>query len=144
MDNISSELRSALMAKIRGKDTRPELVVRTMLHRSGFRYRLHVGTLPGRPDIVLPRWKTVIFVHGCFWHRHSGCKLTTTPKTRTRFWLDKFNANIKRDTANKLALEQAGWKVLIIWECETRSPEKLLKAAKPLLESRESKNNYSS
>ncbi|WP_175839179.1 very short patch repair endonuclease [Burkholderia anthina] len=137
MDNLSPELRSALMAKVRGKDTRPELVVRTMLHRSGFRYRLHVGTLPGRPDIVLPRWKTVIFVHGCFWHRHSGCKLTTTPKTHTSFWLEKFNANIKRDIANKLALEQAGWKVLIIWECETRDPEKLLKAAKLLLESPE-------
>ncbi|MGK8204359.1 very short patch repair endonuclease [Burkholderia cenocepacia] len=144
MDNLSPELRSALMSKVRGKNTRPELVVRSALHRCGFRFRLHVGNLPGRPDIVLPRWNTVIFVHGCFWHRHQGCKLTTTPQTRTSFWIGKFNKNKSRDTANKLALEEIGWKVMIIWECETRNPEGLVKAIQPLIDLRESKKNHSS
>ena len=106
------------MSRIRGKDTTPELVVRRELHGAGFRYRLHVKDLPGKPDIVLPKWKTVIFVHGCFWHRHEGCKDATIPKTRTDWWLAKLNKNVVNDHQKKAQLEALGWKVLIVWECE--------------------------
>lgn len=110
--------RSALMARVGQKDTKPELVVRRALHRLGFRFRLHRRDLPGRPDIVLPKYRTAIFVHGCFWHRHPGCRRTTTPKTRTAFWRGKFEANILRDRKATEALEAAGWKVIVVWECE--------------------------
>lgn len=108
------------MSRIRGKDTKPEIAVRKMLHAAGFRFRLHVKELPGKPDIVLPKWKTVVFVHGCFWHRHEGCKDTTTPKTRTDWWLEKFNKNVANDLKKRRDLEDAGWKVLVVWECEVK------------------------
>ncbi len=118
--------RSALMRKVRGRDTRPEMIVRRILHQEGYRYRLHAGDLPGRPDIVFRRLRKALFVHGCFWHRHEGCKRTTTPKTRREFWEDKFATNRKRDTAAVAALERLGWEVAIVWECETEDAEGLL------------------
>ncbi len=117
--------RSALMARVRQKNTAPEIVVRKLLHRLGYRFRLHRRNLPGTPDIVLPKYRKILFVHGCFWHRHLGCGKTTTPKTRTEFWEEKFRANVARDQANEQALRAAGWEPLVIWECETSDIVKL-------------------
>lgn len=117
-DMLTKSDRSALMARIRGKDTKPELVVRRFLHQNGFRFRLQRRDLPGRPDIVLPKLRSVIFVHGCFWHRHAGCFRTTTPTTRRDFWEHKFKQNIERDLRNVAELSVQGWKTLTIWECE--------------------------
>ena len=111
--------RSTLMRKVRRRDTGPEMIVRRLLHREGYRFRLQAGDLPGRPDIVFRGRRKVIFVHGCFWHRHEGCKRTTTPKTRREFWADKFTANRKRDAVAVSCLKQAGWEVAIVWACET-------------------------
>lgn len=108
------------MARVRGKDTGPEILVRKLLHRLGYRFRLHRKDLPGKPDIVLPRHRLAIFVHGCFWHRHEGCRRTTSPQTRPEFWQAKFRATVERDARQKATLEAAGWRVAIIWECETR------------------------
>jgi DNA mismatch endonuclease, patch repair protein len=113
------------MAKVRGADTRPEMAVRKLAHRLGYRFRLHVRGLPGTPDLVFPGKRKVIFVHGCFWHRHEGCRKTTTPKTRSEFWNTKFDRNVERDKAVVEALEAAGWNVLIVWECETRGQASL-------------------
>ena len=109
------------MSGIRARDTKPELLVRRFLHANGLRYRLHVKSLPGTPDLVLPRWKTVIFVHGCFWHQHPGCHLAYIPRTRRAFWLEKFERNAARDVAAISALEGAGWQVIVVWECVLRS-----------------------
>lgn len=109
------------MAQVKGKNTKPELLVRQALHRLGYRFRLHRRDLPGRPDIVLPRYKTVIFVHGCFWHRHLGCTKASTPKTRVDFWQDKFETNVARDRRNVHALRANGWQVVVVWECETKN-----------------------
>jgi len=117
-DSISSERRSWNMSRIRGRDTRPERQLRSLLHRAGFRFRLQAKDLPGRPDIVLPRYRTVIFVHGCFWHRHEGCRNSTTPSTRAEFWQEKFDSNVLRDRRNRVLLEQSGWQVETVWECE--------------------------
>jgi DNA mismatch endonuclease (patch repair protein) len=114
------DARRMLMRRVKGTNTKPELAVRRALHAMGYRFRLHRRDLPGRPDIVLPRHRIAIFVHGCFWHRHAGCRGATTPKTRTDFWAAKFDANIARDRAAEEALKAAGWRVLIIWECETK------------------------
>jgi DNA mismatch endonuclease (patch repair protein) len=122
-DTMTPEKRSALMSKIRGTDTRPEMAVRRMLHAFGYRFRLHRRDLPGSPDVVLPSRRTVLFVHGCFWHRHEGCKRATTPGTRTEFWLDKFSANKARDARNESRLRESGWTVETVWECETLRPE---------------------
>jgi len=105
------------MSRIRSKDTGPEMLVRKFLHKQGFRYRLHVKDMPGKPDIVLPKYKTVILVHGCFWHGHEGCKYYVVPKTRTEWWLNKINGNTTNDTKAEMALKTAGWKVIKIWEC---------------------------
>ena len=110
--------RSALMARVRGKNTKPEMAVRQAVYGLGYRYRLHRRDLPGTPDLVFASQKKAIFVHGCFWHRHKGCRRTTTPKTRAKFWQSKFDANVDRDKRNIVALQSAGWKVLIVWECE--------------------------
>jgi len=118
MDTISKEHRSWNMSRIRSKDTKPEKIVRSLLHRMGYRFRLHVKDLPGKPDIVLPKYKTVIFVHGCFWHRHPKCKYAYTPKSRIKFWDKKFSDNIARFKIVKKKLEDFQWKVAIIWECE--------------------------
>ena len=108
------------MSQIRSKDTKPELLVRKFLHKNGFRYRLHVKNLPGKPDIVLPKYKTVIFVHGCFWHGHEGCKYYVVPKTRTEWWLEKIGKNTANDLKAKKSLITEGWKVLNIWECKLK------------------------
>jgi DNA mismatch endonuclease, patch repair protein len=107
------------MSRIRGKDTVPEKVVRSILHRLGFRFRLHGKKLPGRPDIVLPKYKTVIFVHGCFWHRHKGCVNCTTPTNRRDWWIAKLEGNAARDKVHRKALRKLGWDSLVVWECET-------------------------
>jgi len=111
------------MARVKGRDTRPEKALRSLLFRRGFRFRLHRADLPGRPDIVLPRYKTIIFVHGCFWHRHAGCKRASMPASNTAYWERKFQRTVARDAANKAALEQMGWRVIIVWECELRTLE---------------------
>jgi DNA mismatch endonuclease (patch repair protein) len=124
VDTLTSERRSWNMSRIRGRNTGPELRLRSLLHREGFRFRLHVKQLPGHPDIVLPRYRTAIFVHGCFWHRHPGCRNATTPSTRREFWQEKFDGNISRDLRNRAALEAAGWTVLTVWECELKADAK--------------------
>ena len=106
------------MSRIRGKDTTPEILLRKLLHRAGYRFRLHSPNLPGKPDIVLKKYKTVIFVHGCFWHRHEDCPGATLPKTRTGFWLDKFRGTVERDRRKQKELEEAGWRVVTVWECQ--------------------------
>ena len=111
--------RSALMARIKNKNTRPELVVRREAHALGFRFRLHQKRLPGSPDLTFPRLRKVIFVHGCFWHRHQGCKRTTTPKTRVKYWKEKFRKNVERDASVIRRTSEAGWGYLVVWECET-------------------------
>ena len=111
--------RSALMARVRDKNSKPEIAVRRLAHRLGYRFRLHNRKLPGTPDLVFPRLRKALFVHGCFWHRHRGCARTTTPKTRSSYWAEKFKSNIKRDRAKATQLRKLGWDVLVIWECET-------------------------
>jgi len=117
-DVVDKATRSRMMSGIKGKNTKPELLVRRYLHRRGLRYRLHVKGLPGTPDLVLPKYRTVIFVHGCFWHQHLGCRYAAIPKTRQEFWLEKLTANRFRDLANESRLGALGWRVLTIWECE--------------------------
>ena len=124
-EEIVSSVRSRNMAAIRSKDTAPELAVRRILHAMGLRFRLHRKDLPGRPDIVLPKHRTVVFVHGCFWHRHKDCRHTTTPKTRQEFWQTKFASNVERDRRNRTDLQQLGWRVIVVWECELRQPSDL-------------------
>jgi DNA mismatch endonuclease (patch repair protein) len=122
IDIMSPDRRSALMGRIRGTDTRPELFLRRMLHKFGYRYRLHQRELPGRPDIVFRGRRTVIFVHGCFWHRH-GCSRAYVPKSRRAFWRKKFERNVQRDQENQSRLAAEGWRVLVVWECELDSPK---------------------
>ena len=125
MDTLTPEQRSALMARIRGVDTKPELFVRRALHGQGYRFRLHGRGLPGKPDIVFKKRKRAVFVHGCFWHRH-GCKRTTHPKSRQDYWQDKFAKNVARDRRNSALLADDGWDVFVAWECEIDSDETLL------------------
>lgn len=119
MDTISPSERSALMARIRSKNTKPELAIRSLLHRMGYRFRLHRRDLPGSPDIVLPRHKKIVFVHGCFWHGHD-CKLASKPKSNSSYWSTKIQKNKERDARNISALQAAGWDILELWECEVR------------------------
>lgn len=116
-DVHTKQVRSYNMSRIKGKDTSPEKLVRRFLHASGFRYRLHVKELPGKPDIVLPKYKTVIFIHGCFWHGHSRCKYFVVPKTRTEWWLKKIERNVVNDLRNRRKLEELDWSIIEIWEC---------------------------
>ncbi len=120
-DIVDQATRSRMMSRIRNRDTAPERVVRQELYRLGIRYRLHNGKLPGRPDIVISRLRTVIFVHGCFWHRHPGCRMAYTPKSNVEFWLTKLEGNARRDTENQARLAELGWRVIVIWECEIRN-----------------------
>jgi DNA mismatch endonuclease (patch repair protein) len=122
-DIVDQATRSRMMAGIRGKNTRPELRLRKALHAQGFRFRLHDTRLPGTPDIVLPKWRAAIQAHGCFWHRHEGCRFTTTPATRPEFWQVKFARNVERDYRNKECLLKAGWRAAIIWECALRESD---------------------
>jgi DNA mismatch endonuclease (patch repair protein) len=117
-DTLTTAQRSRLMARVVGKDTKPEWILRSALHRLGFRYRLGGGGLPGRPDLILPKYRAVVFVHGCFWHRHADCKRATLPRTNADFWKEKLERNVARDAEAVAALEAAGWKVIVVWECE--------------------------
>ena len=132
-DSLSKARRSWNMSRIKGKDTAPEKIVRSILHRLGYRFRLHKTKLPGRPDVVLPKHQAIVFVHGCFWHRHKKCKDATMPKSRTEWWQVKLEGNAARDKRNQIALRRAGWRVLTVWECETEKPEKLTRRLERLL-----------
>ena len=121
MDRITPERRSKVMRRIRSKDTKLEMVVRHHLHALEVRYRLHSSKLPGHPDIVLPKWHTVIFVNGCFWHRHEGCKTATMPKSNVEFWQAKFDRNVARDRNEHVTLQAASWRVIVPWKCEVHN-----------------------
>ena len=125
MDTISPARRSAVMARIKGRNTGPELAVRRLVHGMGYRFRLHRKDLPGRPDLVFSPRKKVIFVHGCYWHRHEGCRFAYSPKSNLEFWTTKFSSNVARDRRVEQELAQLGWKVLTIWECEIADAERL-------------------
>lgn len=118
VDVVDKATRSRMMSGIRGKNTSPELIVRKFLHAQGLRYKLHAKDLPGKPDLVFPKYGVVIFVHGCFWHRHSGCRYSTTPSSNQNFWMQKFDDNVRRDREAIKKLKKAGWRVLVIWECD--------------------------
>lgn len=120
-DFLSPKERSERMARIRGSNTRPEIALRKVLHSLGLRYRLNGSGLPGKPDLVFPRYKAVVFVHGCFWHRHINCNIATTPKSNTEFWVEKFEKNVARDERVTKLLKAAGWRVFVVWECEVGS-----------------------
>lgn len=122
MDIVDRATRSRMMSGIRGKDTKPELIVRSYLHRAGLRFRLH-AKLPGKPDLVLPKYRTAVFVHGCFWHRHEGCRYATTPASNAKFWQEKFAGNVRRDARAKQQLEELGWRVQVIWACQLNDRE---------------------
>jgi len=126
MDTISKEKRSWNMSRIRSKDTKPEMQVRSLLHKAGYRFRIHVDTLPGKPDIVMPKYKSVIFVHGCFWHKHPRCKYAYSPKSRVGFWKKKFKQNVERDKRVKRELAKLGWNVITVWECQVNKTKHLL------------------
>jgi DNA mismatch endonuclease, patch repair protein len=119
-DVHTPEVRSYNMSMIRGKNTKPEIIVRRFLHLKGFRFRVHKKDLPGKPDIVLTKYKTIIFIHGCFWHGHKNCKYFVVPKTRTKWWLNKIQGNKQTDKKNNIKLGKAGWKIITLWECQLR------------------------
>ena len=124
-DIVDKQTRSRMMAGIKGKDTKPEKVLRRALHARGFRFRLHSKQVYGRPDLVFPKYGAVVFVHGCFWHRHEGCRFATTPSTRTDFWKSKFEANVARDKLVQSELLQIGWRVATVWECALKKPDQI-------------------
>ena len=125
VDVFTKQKRSEVMSRIRGRDTKPELIVRSALHRLGYRFRLFQKHLPGRPDVVLPKYRAAVFVHGCFWHRHADCQFAYTPKSRRRFWLEKFEGNVARDERARIQLTEMGWAVITVWECQTKDIERL-------------------
>ncbi len=135
-DVLTPEQRSRCMSKIKGKNTAPELFVRSMLHRMGYRFRLHVKDLPGKPDIVLPRYESVIFVHGCFWHKHKGCKYAVMPKTRKEFWGKKLARNVERANEVAIQLKRSSWKRIVVWECEIKDSKKLCRRLRNILNRR--------
>lgn len=126
VDIVDSATRSRMMSGIKGKNTKPEIQVRKYLHGRGLRFRLHVKDLPGKPDLVFPKYKAVVFVHGCFWHQHTGCKYATMPSTRMIFWTNKLSENVARDSYQIAALEGLGWRVFVVWECELQDSTKRL------------------
>ena len=134
-DTLSIAERSRLMSKIRGKNTGPERAVRSLLHRAGYRFRIHVRGLPGTPDVVLPKYRTIVFVHGCFWHRHRGCKIATMPHSHVKFWAEKFRRNVANDARHRRKLRRLGWRVVVVWSCQLKHPDRILakieKALKP-------------
>lgn len=127
-DVVDAATRSRMMSGIRGKDTKPELLVRKYLHARGLRFRLHVKNLPGKPDIVCPKYRAAIFVHGCFWHQHDGCKFATMPSSRTDFWTSKLSENVSRDKYQISALEGLNWRVFVVWECELKDSTEYLES----------------
>jgi DNA mismatch endonuclease (patch repair protein) len=126
MDSVSAQIRSRMMSRIRSKDTQPELLVRRYLHAAGYRYRLHVSSLPGKPDLVFPQRRVCVFVHGCFWHRHNCQVGRRSPKSKKKYWLPKLQGNKERHKKNRRILQKQGWRVLTVWECQTKKPEKLI------------------
>jgi len=122
-DVFTPEKRRSIMATVHGRNTSPEKRVRSMLHKLGYRFRLHATSLPGRPDIVLPRYRKVVFVHGCFWHQHPGCSRASTPTTNREFWLAKLQGNVARDLLVQQQLKEVGWQFMVVWECELRRPQ---------------------
>ena len=136
-DVFSEEQRSYVMSRVGSKNTKPELLVRSFLHRVGFRFRIHGRKLPGNPDLVLPKHQTVVFVHGCFWHRHKDCRRATMPASRVEFWKDKFDKNVARDRKNLALLKETGWRAIVLWECEITNvkgrEERLAKLAEEIL-----------
>jgi DNA mismatch endonuclease (patch repair protein) len=134
-DTLTIAERRRLMAKIKGKNTAPELAVRSLLHRAGHRFRIHVRALPGTPDIVLPRHRTIVFVHGCFWHRHTGCKIATTPQTHRKFWADKFARNMANDQKHRRRLRRLGWRIVTVWSCQLKHPDRVLARIEKALQS---------
>ena len=124
------------MSRVRSKDTSPELRVRSLMHRAGYRYRLHVSSLPGKPDIVMARHRTVVFVNGCFWHRHPGCRRASTPKNNADYWRQKFERNVAKDKKAHAALRQDGWTVIVIWECQTHDSSALANLLSDILPAR--------
>lgn len=136
VDHVDAAKRAEIMAAVKSADTSAELTLRRLLHRAGYRYRLHDRKLPGRPDVVFPSRKKAIFINGCFWHRHENCRYATTPKTRVDFWEAKFAANVARDRRNTAALEGLGWSVAVVWQCELKRPEEVLARVTQFLESK--------
>jgi len=132
-DTVSKEQRSRNMSLIRSTETKPETFVRSVIHGMGYRFRKNVKTLSGKPDIVLPKYKTVIFVHGCFWHQHKGCKRATIPKSNIDYWIPKLESNVKRDKKHTADLKILGWKVVVIWECETKTADSIIKKVKKIV-----------
>lgn len=130
VDSLTPERRSWNMGRIPGKNTKPELAVRSMLHSLGYRFRVNKKDLPGKPDIVLKKYNTVVFVHGCFWHRHKNCSDATTPKSRTEFWEKKFSDTVARDKRNIDLLSGLGWRIVLVWECELKDPDSLIEKLK--------------
>jgi DNA mismatch endonuclease (patch repair protein) len=135
-DIVSPEKRSAMMSSVGSKDTKPEMIVRRILHGMGYRFRVHSSTLPGTPDVVLPRHRKVVFVHGCFWHGHPGCKNAARPASNTEFWDSKLDRNISRDAAVKRELEEQGWDVFVVWECEARDKDALAASLRDFMEAK--------
>jgi DNA mismatch endonuclease (patch repair protein) len=133
MDIKSRKLRSLNMSKIRSKNTKPELIVRSIIHKKGFRFRLHVSGLPGKPDLVFPKYKNVIFIHGCFWHRHENCKYSYMPKSNIDFWKNKFSDNVRKFKKARNLLKKSGWRVIVLWECEIENKSKLEKKLQLIL-----------
>ena len=144
MDTLTPKERSERMRRVRGKNTAPEMIVRRLVHGLGYRFRLHDRRLPGRPDLVFAGRRKVIFVHGCFWHRHRRCRLATTPKTNVEFWTTKFQENVSRDSTIRRQLRAAGWNSLVIWQCELHNPEVLVERIRTFLEDEktQSKSQY--
>jgi DNA mismatch endonuclease (patch repair protein) len=134
MDRLTRERRSALMSRIRGKDTAPEKTLRAALHKAGYRYRIHVRSLPGCPDIVFPTRRKAIFVHGCFWHSHEKCRLGLLPKSKLSYWKPKLQANVRRDQRNIRKLRRQGWGVLVVWQCRLRKLDRSLSRIRWFLE----------
>lgn len=126
-DHLTPAARSKNMAAVHSKDTEPELLVRSVAHKMGYRFRLHVADLPGAPDLVFPRHRKAVFVHGCFWHRHGQCRFASTPKTRTDFWEKKFKSNVERDRSVQRELQKLGWRVMVIWQCQLKQRGNLVK-----------------
>ena len=134
MDRLTKEHRSWNMSRIKGRNTKPEVRVRSLLHQMGYRFRLHRKDLPGKPDIALPKHQTVVFVHGCFWHRHPDCQYAYTPQSRVRFWKKKFKRNVERHTEVEEQLTQLGWRVVVVWECETKDVGSLWQLLEEVME----------
>lgn len=134
MDIVTREQRSRMMSGIKGKNTKPELLLRSALHKLGFRFRIQRKDLPGKPDIVLPKYKTIIFVHGCFWHQHPGCKFAYMPKSNVEFWKDKFKRNMIRDQTVQSLLKEMGWNIIIIWECQISNDPVFIQQCRKLIQ----------